>query len=89
MTIGDNMKKIILIGGGTFSPVVIDAISENEKYSDYEIKGILDDGGICRINYDYPLLGKVDDAEKFADGGKADTSTFVIAIDPDKHTNLI
>lgn len=76
MTIGDNMKKIILIGGGTFSPVVIDAILENEKYSDYEIQGILDDGGICRINYDYPHLGKVDDAEKFAD----DDTFFVISI---------
>ncbi len=61
------MKKIILIGGGTFSPVVIDAILGNEKYRDYEIQGILDDNGICRINYDYPYLGKVEDAEKFAD----------------------
>ena len=76
MTIGDNMKKIILIGGGTFSPVVIDAILENEKYSEYEIKGILDDNGICRINYDYPYLGKVDDAEKFAD----EDTCFVISI---------
>jgi len=59
------MKKIILIGGGTFSPVVIDAILENEKYRDYEIQGILDDNAICEINYDYPHLGKVEDAEKF------------------------
>ncbi len=61
------MKKIILIGGGTFSPVVIDAILENEKYADYKIQGILDDNGICEINYDCPHLGKVEDAEKFAD----------------------
>ena len=70
------MKKIILIGGGTFSPVVIDAILENEQYADYEIQGILDDNGICKINYDYPLLGKVDDAEKFADNN----TFFVISI---------
>jgi len=76
MTIGDNMKKIILIGGGTFSPVVIDAILENEKYSEYEIQGVLDDVGICRINYDYPHLGKVEDAEKFAD----EDTYFVISI---------
>lgn len=70
------MKKIILIGGGTFSPVVIDAILGNEKYKDYEIQGILDDNGICRINYDYPHLGRVEDAEKFADDG----AYFVISI---------
>ena len=70
------MKKIILIGGGTFSPVVIDAILENEKYKDYEISGILDDNGICSVNYDYPHLGRVEDAEKFAD----DDTCFVISI---------
>ncbi|MBE7032630.1 MAG: hypothetical protein E7406_00195 [Ruminococcaceae bacterium] len=70
------MKKIILIGGGTFSPVVIDSITENEKYSDYEIQGILDDNGISRINYDYPHMGKVEDAEKFAD----ENTFFVISI---------
>ena len=70
------MKKIILIGGGTFSPVVIDAILENDKYSDYTIKGILDDKGICDNNYDYPHLGKIDDAFQFAE---SDTY-FVISI---------
>lgn len=73
---GVDMKKIILIGGGTFSPVVIDAILENEKYRDYEIQGILDDNGICSINYDYPHLGQVEDAEKFAD----EDTYFVISI---------
>ena len=76
MKTDDIMKKIILIGGGTFSPVVIDSILENEKYRDYEIKGILDDKGICRINYNYPHLGKVDDAEKFAH----EDTYFVISI---------
>ena len=70
------MKKIILIGGGTFSPVVIDAILGNEKYAEYKIEGILDDKGICSINYNYPHLGKVEDAEKFA----ADDTFFVISI---------
>ncbi len=73
---GDNMKKIILIGGGKFSPVVIDAISENKEYSEYTIKGILDDKGICSINYNYPHLGKVEDAEKFA----SEDTYFVISI---------
>jgi len=79
------MKKIILIGGGTFSPVVIDAILENEKYSDYKIEGILDDNGICRINYDYPHLGKVDDAEKFS----AEDTLFVISIGSPKARKAI
>ncbi len=73
---GVDMKKIILIGGGTFSPVVIDAILGNEKYSDYKIEGILDDSGICRINYDYPHLGKVEDAERFS----SEDTFFVISI---------
>ena len=70
------MKKIILIGGGTFSPVVIDAILENEKYSEYTIEGILDDKGICGVNYDYPHLGKVEDIYKFS----SEDTFFVISI---------
>lgn len=59
------MKKIIIIGAGTFSTVVIDSILENQFYADYTIEGFLDDGQICDGNFDYPLLGKIDDAEKF------------------------
>ncbi len=59
------MKKIIIIGAGTFSTVVIDSILENPFYADYTIEGFLDDGQICDGNFDYPLLGKIDDAEKF------------------------
>lgn len=61
------MKKIIIIGAGTFSTVVIDSILENPFYADYTIQGFLDDGQICDGNFDYPLLGKIDDAEKFND----------------------
>ena len=61
------MKKIIIIGAGTFSTVVIDSILENPFYADYKIEGFLDDGQICDGNFDYPLLGKIDDAEKFND----------------------
>ena len=61
------MKKIIIIGAGTFSTVVIDSILENQFYADYTIEGFLDDGQICDGNFDYPLLGKIDDAEKFND----------------------
>ncbi|MBQ8808112.1 MAG: hypothetical protein IJZ81_02255 [Clostridia bacterium] len=79
------MKKIILIGGGTFSPVVIDAILENEKYSEYEIAGILDDKGLCSVNYDYPHLGKVEDIYKFA----TDDTFFVISIGSPKVRRII
>lgn len=85
MKTDDIMKKIILIGGGTFSPVVIDAILENEKYSDYKIEGILDDNGLCRINYDYPHLGKVDEAENFL----SDDTFFVISIGSPKARKAI
>lgn len=61
------MRKIILIGGGTFSTVIIESILENPIYAEYEIIGFLDDGKICRENYEYPLLGKIDDIYKFAD----------------------
>ena len=70
------MKKIIIIGAGTFSTVVIDAILENPLYEDYSIEGFLDDGQICDGNFDYPLLGKISDAEKF---NEKDTY-FVLAI---------
>ena len=70
------MKKIIIIGAGTFSTVIIDAILENPLYSDYIIEGFLDDGKICDGNFDYPLLGKVSDAEKFC----SHDTFFVIAI---------
>ena len=61
------MKKIIIIGAGTFSTVVIDSILDNPSYSDYSVEGFLDDGKICDGNFDYPLLGKIDDAQKFSD----------------------
>ena len=70
------MKKIIIIGAGTFSTVVIDSILENPFYADYTIEGFLDDGQICDGNFDYPLLGKIDDAEKFNDK----ETYFVLAI---------
>ena len=70
------MKKIIIIGAGTFSAVVIDSILENPLYSDYEIKGFLDDGKISDGNFDYPLLGKINDAEKLSDK----ETFFVLAI---------
>ena len=70
------MKKIIIIGAGTFSTVVIEAILENPLYSDYVIDGFLDDGKISEGNFDYPLLARTADAEKFMD---KDTF-FVIAI---------
>lgn len=85
MVIGENMKEIILIGGGTFSPVVIDAIVENDEYSEYSIKGILDDKGLCSVNYDYPHLGKVEDIYKF----KTDDTFFVISIGSPKARKLI
>lgn len=74
--IGDIMKKLILIGGGTFSPVVIDAVLSNEKYAEFKIEGILDDKGICKINYNYPHLGKIEDVYKFA----SEDTWFVISI---------
>lgn len=70
------MKKIIIIGAGTFSTVVIDSILGNSCYENYEINGFLDDGKICEGNFDYPLLGKIDDIEKFAD----ENTHFIIAI---------
>ena len=79
------MKKIILIGGGTFSPVVIDAILENEKYAEYKIEGILDDKGLCSENYDYPHLGKIEDVYKFA----TDDTFFVISIGSPKVRRMI
>ncbi len=79
------MKKIIIIGAGTFSTVVIESILENPFYEDYEIEGFLDDGSICDGNFDYPLLGKIDDAEKFND---KDTY-FVLAIgSPDARRSI-
>ena len=59
-----NLKRIIIIGAGTFSTVVIDSILENPFYADYTIEGFLDDQKICDGNFDYPLLGKINDAEK-------------------------
>jgi NDP-sugar pyrophosphorylase family protein len=79
------MKKIILIGGGTFSTVVIDAILENDAYSDYTIDGILDDNGLCNENYDYPHLGKIEDIYKFA----SDDTFFVISIGSPKVRSMI
>lgn len=70
------MKKIIIIGAGTFSTVVIDSILENPFYADYTIEGFLDDGQICDGNFDYQLLGKIDEAEKFNDK----ETYFVLAI---------
>lgn len=79
------MKKIVLIGGGTFSTVVIDAILENDTYSDYTIEGILDDKGLCDENYDYPHLGKIEDVYKFA----SDDTFFVISIGSPKVRKII
>ena len=70
------MKKIILIGAGTFSTVLIDLIKENELYRDYKIMGFLDDDKVCDENYDYPLLGKISEANKYDD----ENTYFVIAI---------
>ncbi len=79
------MKKIILIGAGTFSSVLIDLIKENEIYAGYEITGFLDDGKICEKNYNYPLLGKISDAHKF-DG---ENTYFVLSIGNPEHRKRI
>lgn len=82
---GEIMKKIILIGGGTFSTVVIDAILGNDAYSEYTIEGILDDKGLCDENYDYPHLGKIEDIYKFA----SEDTFFVISIGNPKVRKII
>lgn len=79
------MKKMVLIGGGTFSTVVIDAILGNDTYSDYTIEGILDDKGLCDENYDYPHLGKIEDVYKFA----SDDTFFIISIGSPKVRKMI
>lgn len=79
------MRKIVLIGGGTFSTVVIDAILGNILYSDYIIEGILDDKELCDENYDYPHLGKIEDIYKFA----SDDTFFVISIGSPKVRKMI
>ncbi len=70
------MKKVILIGGGTFSSVVIDAILDNDAYSQFIIEGIIDDARISGGNIEYPYLGKIEDIPKFV----SEDVFFVISI---------
>lgn len=65
--------------------MVIDSILENPFYQEYKIEGFLDDGKICDGNFDYPLLGKISDAEKFNDK----ETFFVLAIgSPEARENI-
>ena len=66
-----NEKNIIIIGASGNGKVVADLALKNN----YKIKGFLDDNGSLKEMVDFPVLGKICEAEQYKN-----TCEFVIAI---------